>query len=45
MGGISKQGNTWNNFLEATKGLYSGENWILQATQDYLFLKSKGLLC
>lgn len=45
MGGISKQGNTWNNFLEATKGLYSGENWILQAAQDYLFLKSKGLLC
>ena len=27
--------NSWNRFLNANKGRYSGENWIKQATKDY----------
>jgi len=37
-------GNTWNQFLQETKGTYSGKDWLRKASDDYkLWKKSKGL--
>ena len=36
----SKIKNSWNQFLHANKGKYSGKNWIKQAAKDYKSLKS-----
>lgn len=34
-GSGAKSSNSWNKFLSANKGKYSGKNWIKQATRDY----------
>ncbi|GAA4275982.1 DUF6443 domain-containing protein [Aquimarina mytili] len=36
----SKIKNSWNQFLNANKGKYSGKNWIQRASRDYKALKS-----
>ncbi|MBQ0735253.1 RHS repeat-associated core domain-containing protein [Aquimarina celericrescens] len=36
----SRVKNSWNAFLSANKGKYSGQNWVKKASQDYRALKS-----
>lgn len=36
--------NPWINFLKNTRGTYKGTNWLQDATRDYWYLKSNGLL-